>query len=143
VRTVLGLIAGIVVALIAILLVSQIGAMLFPVGGLDADARDPERFSAAFTEAPIGSKLSLILALLAAAWAGGAAARLVSRRGWTAWGIAGLVLLLALAVVFVIGLPTWLQLALIVAPLVGGMLGHHVPAARARPVREETADAQI
>lgn len=143
-RSILGLIAGILVAVAAMLVISQIGAMFFPVTSLDADARDPEQFSAAFRGAPIGTKLSLILAFLGASWAGGVVARLVSRQGWTVWAIAGLMLLLALAILNIIALPVWMQFALFVAPLLGGVLARHLPAERERvTVREEAADAPL
>lgn len=142
-RTIAGLIAGIVVAALAMLLISQIGAMLFPVTSLDADARDPEQFSAAFRGAPIGTKLSLILAFLGASWAGGVVARIVSRQGWTVWAVTGLMLLLALTILNIIALPVWMQFALFVAPLLGGVLARHVPAERERIVRGEAADAPL
>lgn len=142
-RTILGLIAGMVVAAIAVLLISQIGSMLFPVTGLDADARDPEQFSAAFTGAPLGSKLALILSWLGGAWAGGVVARMVSRRGWTAWGIAALMLLAALPIVFIIALPVWMQFALLAAPLLGGLLARHVPERARAATREEAANAPL
>ena len=144
-RSIAGLIAGLVVAAMAVLLISQIGAMLFPVTSLDADARDPEQFSAAFRGAPLGTKLSLILALLGASWAGGATARLISRHGWTAWAIAGLTLLLSLAILNIIALPVWMQFALVLAPLIGGVLARRIPAARdrARPAQEDLADAPL
>jgi uncharacterized protein YneF (UPF0154 family) len=142
VRTFAGIIVGILAAIAAVLAISWIGDMLFPADA-DAGLRDPEQVSASFAAAPIGAQLFLVLAWLGGAFAGGVVARRISGQSWPVLLIAGLLLLAALPLIAIVAMPTWLMVALLAAPVIGGFLARHVTERALAPAEPETNDAQI
>jgi MFS family permease len=69
----------------------------------------------------------ILLAIVAAAYflsalAGGLVAARISQRRWAAWAIAGLVAFGAIWSLFQFPHPLWMQIAAVVAPLLGGFV---------------------
>ena len=121
-RSVLGLIAGAVAAVAAMMLVGFIGGMFVPL----SDAVVPgqrEALTVALASASIGAQAIVLLAWAVAGFAGAATARWVSRAAWPGWAIAGL-LAVMLAGAFLVPLPIWMQVLAVLGPLAGGMLAH-------------------
>jgi hypothetical protein len=91
-----------------------------------------------------GSATQLVIVALAyfvSAAAGGALAAVVSRRAWAAWAIALLVTLGAVVTIVTMRQPLWMQIASVVAPLLGGLAAHAFAAKRvAEPALAATAD---
>jgi MFS family permease len=84
-----------------------------------------------------GSAAMLALVALAyflSALAGGYLAARISNRSWTAWAIAALVAAGSIASLFQFPHPLWMQIASVVAPLLGGAL-----AVRLAGVKHEAA----
>jgi MFS family permease len=79
-----------------------------------------------------GTMLAIVAAAyLLSALAGGYVAAKISHRSWTAWAIAGIVVLGAIWSLFQYPQPLWMQIASVVAPLLGGAaaarLAGHAP----------------
>ena len=82
-----------------------------------------------------GAMLALVAAAyFLSAFAGGYLAARISNRRWAAWAIAAVVAAGAIGSLFQFPHPLWMQIASVVAPLLGGAL-----AARLAPVTEEAA----
>jgi hypothetical protein len=119
-RAIVGVLLGILVALAAIACVELIDYLLFPPPAwLEASNREAMR---AYTEGlPFGAQALVASGWFAGALAGGAAAFLVARRGWTIWTIAALDAAASLADVAAFPHPLFLTGAAPAAPLLGGL----------------------
>lgn len=131
VRTILGILAG---ALLAVLLVGAIEgvghAMFPPPAGLDLT--DPAQLASVMDKIPLAAKLWVVAAWGLATFCGALAAALISRRGWTPWVIAVLVAAAAVATVLMIPHPVWMKIAAVAAPGLAGWLAV-LAARRIRP----------
>ena len=117
-RTIGGILAGIVAMLAVIVAIELAAHLVFPVPS-DRDA------------VPIGVQLLVLAAYFLGALAGGALAARISGRAWTAWAVAIVVVAGAIWSMFMIPHPQWMQIAAVVAPLVGGVVAGHFGRGRA------------
>lgn len=135
-RLVIGIIVGILAAFATVMLIEVIGHLLFPFPS-DIDLTDPEQARGAMERIPFGAKLMVVFAWLDGAIVGGLIARIISRRRFTAWVVAGVVTVAGIANIFMIPHPVWMQIAAVAAPLIGGLVAAHVPL---RPRPQDTAE---
>lgn len=128
-RKILGTIAGIVVAFLLILLIERIGHVFYPLPpGIDMS--NAESVGRALGTVPLAAKLIVVAAWFLGALAGAFVAGLLSRAYWSGWVVAGLVVLGGMVTIVMIPHPVWMQIAAVVAPLLGGLIAHHVGPAR-------------
>ena len=128
-RTILGIVAGVVVAFVVLMGLEMAGhAAMPPPAGLDP--ADPEDLKQMVASASTAAKAWVVFAWFAAAVAGGWVARRLSRASWAGWVIAGLIVVGGIANIMMIPHPLWLQIAAVVAPLLGGWLVTRLPAGR-------------
>jgi MFS family permease len=123
-RIVLGILAGIAAGVLVFLAIAYLGDLLFPMPA-EVDANDPEQVTSAFSSAPLAAKLMLLAALFGGALAGALVADRLALRRWAGWPIALLLTVFAVGVAFLVALPAWMQIALIVAPLAGAVMAAH------------------
>ena len=136
-RTILGTIAGIAAAMAIVLLVEWIGHLLHPLPA-DVDMSDPEAVGRAVEAAPFAARLIVVAAWFLGAAGGALVARLVSRRYWSGWVVAAVIAAGGVVTVLMIPHPAWMQVAAVAAPLLGGLVGQHLPLpAGWRPARME------
>lgn len=132
-RTLLGIIGGLVAGVAAIILVGIIGVgatLPLPAG---VDPSNTSQVLEAFANAPVATQLAMMAAWFAGGLAGAWVGKLITRSGAAAWIVAALITAYVLANVFVLPLPGWMQVLWIAAPLIGGFIGNHLvrPAAPA------------
>jgi predicted MFS family arabinose efflux permease len=139
-----GIVAGFVAGIVALLAISFVGDLLFPMTA-EIDARDPEQVTGAFSSSPTGAKLMLLAALFGAAFVGAWVADRIALRRWAGWPLALVLTLFAIAVIFLVALPAWMQIALVLAPLLGVLVASHALPRRLEAPAEEpgAADAAI
>jgi hypothetical protein len=129
-RSVLAIMAGLVGAALAFVVIGVVGvgATYAPPAGTNLG--DSGRMVEILVAMPGGAKVALLVATLGAAIAGAALAKLVAGRAWPAWAVAGL--LTCYAALSILSLPVSAlgQALAIAAPLVGGLIGNHLVAAR-------------
>ena len=132
-RTILGIVAGVVLAFVVIMALEMVSYVAFPPpAGLDpADPEDVKRIAAA---APMAAKVWVVFCWFAGALAGGWLARRLSRTSWAGWVIAGLIAVGGIANVLMIPHPLWMQIAAVAAPLLGGWIVTRLPVAGSAPV---------
>lgn len=142
-RTFLGILVGLVVALAVQACSDFVGNALYPTGIRDMFNR--EQVTEAFANRPLGALLINVAGYFLAALIGGWLARRISAQGWTVWVPAGLMALMALIIVFAYPLPAWTWFASLAAPLVGGLIARHLGADPAAPAaaEETSSDADI
>jgi hypothetical protein len=121
-RTIGGVIAGLVIALAAMMGVSWVNQLLYPA--LKVPLGNVERMGEAMLALPVGAQVIIAAAWLVGALVGGWVAGAISKRSWPVWLIAGAVALLAIANVLAISHPMLLKIMALVAPLVGGALAN-------------------
>ena len=124
-KTVAGLIAGLVVALAAIYVIWLIGLQLFPLpteGEISPSASLRETIR---TMSP-GTQAFVALSWLGGTFLGATTAAHVSRRIWPAWIVILLVTVSCVANMLVYPHPDWLQLAAIIVPVLGGLVAIHL-----------------
>lgn len=128
-RTILGIVAGVVVAFVVLMGLEMAGhAAMPPPAGLDP--ADPEDLKQMVASASTAAKAWVVFAWFAAAVAGGWVARRLSRASWAGWVIAGLIVVGGIANIMMIPHPLWMQIAAVAAPLLGGWLVTRLPAGR-------------
>jgi hypothetical protein len=120
-RGLLGVAAGIVAAIVAIMAVGLVGGLFFSVEAPTDPMQNAEATASALGGAPMATKIVLILSWFAGGLAGAAAAKKVAGLSWPAWVVAGALALL-LASTFLIPLPVWMQIMAVIAPLLGGVV---------------------
>ena len=138
-RTFLGILVGIVVALGVQSAVDLLSNMIWPAA--ITDMWDARQVSEAMAARPIGALLFNVAAYFLGGLAGGWVARRIARAGWATWVPAGLLAAMALLIGFSFPLPTWTLFANFAAPLVGGLIARHLGADPASPADEAPTDA--
>ena len=136
VRIIGGIVAGAVVAVATIMIVEMLGHMIFPLPD-DLALSDPEVVAGPSPAMPVAAQFIVVLAWFGGALAGGYVAKRIGCRWWAAWVVAALVAVAGIVNVMMIPHPVWMQIAAVVAPLIGGVLAGHLI-----PNRGETIDAQ-
>ena len=122
VRTILGLLAGLVVGVVLVGLLEMAGHMIYPPPpGLDP--RDPSGMAALVAAMPIGAKIAVVVAWALGALGGALTAGLIARRAWTFWVVGGLLAVAAVYTVLMIPHPVWMRIAAVAAPLLGAWTG--------------------
>lgn len=120
-RMILGTVAGVVVAMVVIMLLEMGGHVLFPPpAGLDP--RDPADLPQIMAQMPAGAFLYILVCYVAGTAAGGVVANLIARRRWPALVVGGLIAAGAVANGFMIPQPLWMNAAAILLPLVTAWL---------------------
>ena len=115
-RAVLGALVGMAVAVAVVAGVEWIGHRLYPAVGAD-NLTDP----AAMQTMPLAAKLFVVGAWVLGAFAGAAAALVVSDRNrWAGWAPPALVLLGTASALVTIPHPVWMTTTGIAAPLLAG-----------------------
>jgi CBS domain containing-hemolysin-like protein len=110
-RIVLGILAGLLAMAAIVGLVEVAAHSLFPLPSDNSPI-------------PIGVLILVLAAYFLGALVGGMVAARIARRRWTAWAIAAIVAVGAIWSMFMIPHPQWMQIAAVVAPLLGGAIAH-------------------
>jgi hypothetical protein len=125
-RTVSGIIAGVLLAFAVLIGLEMAGhAAMPPPTGLDPG--DPEDLKQMVASAPLAAKAWVVFGWFVATLAGGWLARRLSGKGWAGWVIAGLILLGGIANIMMIPHPLWMQVAAVAAPLLAGVIVMRLP----------------
>ena len=128
-RAFLGVLAGIVVAILVESGVEIIANQFYPTPSINA--WDAQQVGAALAARPTGALLIVVLGYLIGAFAGGAAGKSISGGRWGAW-TPGLVLAAMVAILaFSFPLPGWSVVAMLAAPLIGAVMANHLIGTRA------------
>jgi hypothetical protein len=129
-RAIAGILVGLIAAFFAAVLVGIVAARLtFPVPA-GIDAANPRQVLMAFVNIPPATQLALAAAWFAAGLAGAFVARRIGRSGLAAWLVAALVAAYFGLNANILAQPLWVQLLWTAAPLLGGLIGNSLLAAR-------------
>lgn len=139
-RAVGGIIAGLIVGLVATILVGILGVGATLSGPVNTDLSDPRQVVETFAAMSSGPKIALMVAWFAGGLVGALVAKAIARKSWAAWTVAILIALYVLLNMLVLPLPGWMQALSIAAPLVGALIGNHLVKGSAAPAIA-TADA--
>ena len=139
-RTALGVILGIIVAIAVQSGTDAIASLFYPQA--ITDIWDRRQYSEAIAARPTGALLLTVLGYFLSGLAGGVAAKLVARRNWACWVPAGVMATTALILAFAYPFPAWSLFGMFAAPLIGGLIANHLVAERAAPAGVE-ADAAV
>jgi hypothetical protein len=138
-RTVGGIIAGLVVGYLALILIGIVGVgATYSVPG-NVNVYSSRQVVELVLAMPPAAKVALLIALFGGTLIGAALAKLISRRAWVAWTVAILYAVLAGLGVLPLPMAGWMQAIAIVAPLIGGLIANHLVKSRVPDVPEEAA----
>lgn len=118
-KTVLGIAAGILVALATVFAIDLAGHQIYPLPS-DLNMDDYEAVGAYVQARPAGASAFVLIAWFLGAVDGGLVAALTSRRAWTVWPVAGMVAATGIVAVLMIPHPALIQIGTVIAPLFGG-----------------------
>jgi hypothetical protein len=110
VRLILGIIAGLIAAVITVALVEALGHMIYPPPA-GVDISDPEQLSAIMSTIPLGAKIAVLVAWAIGIVVGSAVAIIIGRKTWPAWVVGGAVLLMGAITMYMIPHPLWMIIA--------------------------------
>ena len=119
-RVIGGVLLGLIAAFVAIWSVEMVNHLIYPLPR-DIRVDDPEGLGAYVSAMSIGAQLFVAGGWLAGAFVGGWVAGSISRRTWTIWLIAGLIVIAGLANILYVTHPAFLKIASVIAPLIGGL----------------------
>ena len=119
-RTLMGLAAGLAVAIVTIMIVEAIGNMLFP------PPRGYDLTAGSAMALPIETLIWPVIGWFAGSLTGSALAVHLSRQPWAGWAIAALVLAAMVLTFALITHPLWIMVAGPLAALIGGWIGQQV-----------------
>ena len=119
-RTLLGLAAGLAVAIVTVMIVETVGNQLFP------PPNDFDMTLASAEALPFKTLVWPVLAWFLGSLAGSALAVYVSGQAWTGWAVAALVLAGTIFNFAMIAHPLWVMIAGGIAPILGGWLGQQL-----------------
>ena len=120
-RMILGTVAGVVTAMVVIMVLEMGGHMLFPPpAGLDP--MNPDHVAEIIAAMPIGAFVYILVCYVAGTAAGGVTGNLIARRRWPALVVGGLIAVGSVANAFMIGQPLWVNAAAVILPLVTAWL---------------------
>lgn len=119
-RIAIGLVLGVVLAVLVINGVEAAKQRLYPIGMVNWF--DPLVAARALRTIPAPGQAMIVAGWLLGSLLGGAAAVRVARRRWTAWVPAALVVVGGIANALLLPQPWWMDLAAVVAPVAGGWL---------------------
>ena len=127
---IIGVIAGLIAALVVIFGVEWIDTALYPLPLVESD--DPAALTQVILAMPLGAKLLIVGGYPLGAFVGSAVALRLSQWRPSGWIVAGVIALGGIASVITIPRPVWMQVASVAAPIVGGWLAERI-FHRARP----------
>jgi hypothetical protein len=119
-RTVSGIVFGVVAALLIVAAVEQVEASLYPLPTLDA--ADTATLSNIVNEMPVPAKVLTVLGWLAGAFGGAWLGLRVCDRRWVGWAVVIAVVAAAVVTVTTLPHPVWMKVCAIVLPMLGGAL---------------------
>jgi hypothetical protein len=120
-RAILGIVAGIAVALATVFAIDIAGHQIYPLPS-DLDMDDYGAVGAYVQARPAGASAFVLVAWFLGAADGGIVAAAISRRAWTVWPIAGAVAATGIVAILMIPHPAPMQIGTVVAPLLGGFV---------------------
>jgi len=135
------IIAGLIAGFLVLILIGVLGVgatFTLPAG---LDPYDSRQVTALIGAMPAAPKLALLAALFGGALAGAAVAQLIARRAWPGWAVTGLLALYALLSILSLPLAGAEQALAIAAPVLGGLIGHHLVKTRPAAAPEAAAPA--
>lgn len=135
-RGLLAIILGIVVALVVQTGTDWVANQLYPAA--ITDMWDRRQISEAYAARPVGALLIGVAGFFLAGLVGGWTGKRIAGRGWAAWVPAGAMALMALLIGFSFPIQTWAAFAMLIAPLLGGLIANHLVKDRAEPAAATT-----
>lgn len=134
-RAIAGIVLGLIVGFAATILIGIVGIGATYSAPAGMEATNPRQVLEAFAEMSLGPQIALMLAWFGGGLAGALVAKLIARKGWAAWTVAGLIAAYVVMNMLVLPLPGWMQALSVAAPLIGGLIANHLVKA-AQPVAE-------
>ena len=110
IRIILGIIAGLIAAVITVALVEMLGHLIYPPPP-GVDVSDPEQLSAIMSTIPLGAKIAVLIAWAVGIIVGSVVAMLISKKPWSAWIVGGFILLMGAITMYMIPHPLWMVIA--------------------------------
>lgn len=125
-RIAIAIIGGIVAAFFSVAVVEQLVTLIYPLPP-GFDMNKPEDVARITEVVPTPALVLVVIGWLLGTIAGAWAARAVSRRDWTVWVIAGVMLATCLLNLFMIPHPIFMWIGGILAPPLGGWIALKLP----------------
>lgn len=138
IRKIVGIVVGVLLAiLVTALLEMVINYALAPAG---IDPSDPEGMRRMMEAMPASAFLAVLLTYFLATLAGAFIAARIAREDWTAWSVAGVVLLLTLINVVSLPHPLWFVVGAVALIGGAGWLAGRLALGGFQPVRDGSGD---
>ncbi|WP_156363612.1 hypothetical protein [Sphingomonas sp. Leaf357] len=128
-RRILGIVLGAIAATVLIAGMEALATLLYPFPQ-EIETLDPVALAATMSAMPLPAKLMIALGWTIGAFGGAWLALRVCDWRWAGWIVALLVAAGGIANILALPHPVWMQVAAILAPLLGGWLAqriHHKP----------------
>ncbi|HST36943.1 MAG TPA: hypothetical protein VLK25_09990 [Allosphingosinicella sp.] len=138
-RAIAAILAGLIAGFVVIILIGVIGLRATYAVPAGLDPYDGRQVLALLKAMPAAPKLALLAALFGGTLAGAALAKLVARRAWAGWTVAGLIALYFAFSMLSLPLAGLEQALAIAGPIVGGLIGVHLVKARPAAIDEDAA----
>lgn len=128
-RKFLAILAGLAALVATVWIVEAIGHSIWPPPP-GTDISDPAQLTTLLDKIPLAAKLAVVAGWFLGALAGAWAANAVARWALASWIVVAIGIAFGVMTLFMIPHPLWMQIAAIVAPLLGGWTGLRLPLPR-------------
>lgn len=128
-KTVVGVVAGVVVAFLCIFAIEAVSHLIFPPPP-GTDFTDPAQVARLMEVMPTAALVMVVVAWFAGALAGGWVANVVAKRALAGWIVALLVIAGGVATMVMIPHPAWMWGVGIALPLIAGWLAQRLSTGR-------------
>ncbi len=121
-RLFLGILAGLVAAIVSVFILEAIGHMIFPPPE-GVDLKDPETLKTLMNDIPLGAKVAVLVAWFIGTIVGGITAGKVAQSGTLpVWILAGIMLAFIAINLFIIPHPVWMVVGAVALTGLGGFI---------------------
>lgn len=122
----LGIIAGLAALIATVWIVEAAGHSIWPPPP-GTDVSEPAQLATLLDKIPLAAKIAVVLGWFLGAMAGAWVANTVARWSTASWIVVAIGIAFGVMTLFMIPHPLWMQIAAIVAPLLGGWTGLRLP----------------
>ena len=126
VRTLVGIVVGVVCAAAIVAVVESLGHMIFPPPA-GVDMKDPQALKTIMHQIPFGAKAAVLVAWGLGVFGGGLVAKVISKGAPNAvWAVAAVMLVFSGITLVMIPHPVWMIVGAVVVTVIGALAADRV-----------------
>lgn len=120
-RTVFGILFGVIAAMLIVEAVDRAGLSLYPLL-VPLETADPDTLASVIIDMPLPAKILIVMGWLLSAFGGAWLTLRICDRRWTGWFVVVVVMGIGILNVTTLPHPLWMKVCAVAMPILGGVL---------------------